>query len=126
MKILKTITRFILLVFTLQVCAWAQATDQDYDPQKAAAERIKREVELANQLRAERLEQERQQATQEAEDKKRIRYCNKVKDSLKQYEQARARWYKLNEQGERVYLSEDEINQRKEEIKDSIAEHCQD
>ena len=113
------------LFIALQYSVSIPAADSDYDPQKAAAERIRQQLELANQMKAERLARERRQARQEEEEEKRNRFCVKAKDSLNQYEQARVRWYQLNEKGERVYLSADEINQRKQEIEKSIAENCQ-
>lgn len=113
------------LFIALQYSVSIPAADSDYDPQKAAAERIRQQLELANQMKAERLARERRQARQEEEEEKRNRFCVKAKDSLNQYEQARVRWYQLNEKGERVYLGADEINQRKQEIEKSIAENCQ-
>ena len=124
-KTLKTITLLMSLFIALQYSVSIPAADSDYDPQKAAAERIRQQLELANQMKAERLARERRQARQEEEEEKRNRFCVKAKDSLNQYEQARVRWYQLNEKGERVYLSADEINQRKQEIEKSIAENCQ-
>jgi|GEM_PF-5897719 len=54
----------------------------------------------------------------------RIKYCNSLKDEMRNYNEFRTRWYKLDKNGQRVYLDDDEILKNRKSLEDKIAEKC--
>ncbi|MDJ0758255.1 MAG: DUF4124 domain-containing protein [Woeseiaceae bacterium] len=61
-----------------------------------------------------------EEASQQAE---REKLCQESRDRLQQYNQAR-RLYRTDEQGERVYLDEEQIQEARQKVADLIEEHC--
>ena len=75
---------------------------------------------------------ERREARQEAEraaeeeagqQAERDKLCRESRDRLQQYNQSR-RMYRTNEQGERVYLDEAQMQEARQKVADLIEEHC--
>lgn len=52
------------------------------------------------------------------------RYCHKVKDQIRRIDEGR-RWYRLNDQGERTFLSDLQIDQAKQKLIDKNAKRCE-
>lgn len=117
----------VSLLFVLSILCLSTTTlfADEYDPQKTAAERIQRQLSLANKMKAERLEREGKKAKRVQQEEKLGLYCGKASDSLRQYEQARLRWYALDDNGDRVYLTEKQLDAKKAQLRKDIAEHCQ-
>ena len=61
-----------------------------------------------------------EEASQEAE---RAKKCQESRDRLQQYNQAR-RLYRTDENGERVYLDESEVEEARQKVADLIEENC--
>jgi Skp family chaperone for outer membrane proteins len=72
----------------------------------------------------EREEKELFKKEQTLYEKQQLLYCNQLIDKVKNYEEYRTRWYKLNDQGERVYLSEKEVNSNYKALKVKIKIEC--
>ncbi len=73
--------------------------------------------------RAERKSAEEDARTARAEDEERAKLCQEYRQRLTQYNDAR-RLYRMDEQGERVYLNEEEIEDARRVIREQIEENC--
>ncbi len=73
--------------------------------------------------RESRQEAERAAAEEAGQQAEREKLCQESRDRLQQYNQAR-RLYRTNEQGERVYLGDEEIQEARQKVADLIEEHC--
>ncbi len=72
----------------------------------------------------EQSEKAKQQAQKDKEDEQKLKAaCLRSKDKLANFE--RSVLYTLDDQGERVYYSEEKREQRIEELRQSIAKYCQ-
>jgi hypothetical protein len=60
----------------------------------------------------------------EAEAEKMKRKCMEVKNDLDDMLQAGVRYYDLDEKGERIYLSEEEMTKRRAKLQAQYNEHC--
>ena len=122
----RTIVTLILLTISCSIfpgISIAQGSDSDSD--REYAERIKRQLELANQLRDERLRKERETQQQVEKEAKIATYCHRVDDELKRLNEPRRRWYELDNNGERVYLTEAQVNARRESLEKQFANSCE-
>lgn len=74
----------------------------------------------------------RQQKNKEAQAKKKKkeqrlalkRYCHKVNDQLRRIDEGR-RWYQLNDEGERTFLSDTQIDEAKQKLLDKHNKKCE-
>lgn len=57
------------------------------------------------------------------DDQERARLCLQQRERLEEYKVA-SRLYRMDEQGERVYLSEEEIEEARRQVQNQIQEHC--
>ena len=116
----------ILLVFVcvaFSVTAIAQSSD--YDAEREAAERIKRQLELANELREKRLKKQREKEEQLHNEQQLEKHCARLKDELRRLGERR-RWYQLNEKGERIYLTDSEVRHKKESVRNEYGRQCEE
>lgn len=95
----------------------------EYDPEKEAAERIKRQLQLADELRAKRLKKQQEKEELAEQEERTQKYCTRLKDDLRRFGERR-RWYHLDENGERVFLSEAEVRSRKQDIQNKYDQQC--
>ncbi len=88
-------------------------------------QRLMHQKKYVNYLQSERLErQEKRLEAQQAADKKK-KLCAALQDQLHNYNHGSYRWYELDEaSGERSYLSDDQIESKKEELQAEIASNC--
>jgi len=112
----------ILLSVVFPTTSMAQA---DYDAEQEAAERIQRQLELANELRAKRLQKQREKEQQLQQEEQLEKHCNRLKDELRRMDERR-RWYRLDENGERIYISEAEVRQRKQSLQTEYDRRCEE
>lgn len=100
----------------------AQTLGQDGQEVK---QRLLQQQKYVNYLQSERIErQEKRQAVQQQEDKKK-KLCAAMKDQLKGYTEGSYRWYELDEtSGERKFLSDDQLNAKKQELRTEIKSNC--
>ena len=91
----------------------------------AVEQRLMHQQKYVNYLQSERLErQEKRLEAQQAVDKKK-KLCAALQDQLHNYDHGNYRWYDLDESsGERNYLSDDQIEIKKEEVQKEIASNC--
>ncbi len=61
--------------------------------------------------------------TARAEEQEREELCQEYRERLDQYRDAR-RLYRMDEQGERVYLNEEEIEETRRVVRERIEENC--
>ena len=107
---------------TLNVKTGASTLDQTSDD---VEQRLLYQQKYVNYLQSERLErQEKRQQAQQAADKKK-KLCAALQDQLKSYNQGKYRWYELDEaSGERKYLSDEQIEAKKQELQTEIKSNC--
>lgn len=107
---------------TLNVKTGASTLDQTSDE---VEQRLQYQQKYVNYLQSERLErQEKRQQAQQAADKKK-KLCAALQDQLKSYNQGKYRWYELDEaSGDRKYLSDEQIEAKKQELQTEIKSNC--
>jgi len=64
------------------------------------------------------------QAELEEKRAKREKRCNKLKNDLADMERGGISWYRLDENGQRQYYSDDEIMKEKNDLENSIKKNC--
>ena len=99
------------------------AQNNEYDAEKEAAERMQRQLELAEQLRNERLKKQREKDERLEQEEKLEKRCNRLKDDIRRFSERR-RWYRLDESGERVYLSEAEVQRKQQALQTEFDQKC--
>ena len=65
-----------------------------------------------------------QQLKSEAQQKQRDRFCAELKNDLQDYRQGRGIYYELDENGERNYLSDEEMAQRISQLQGRYEQEC--
>ncbi|MCG6971032.1 MAG: hypothetical protein LJE85_14785 [Gammaproteobacteria bacterium] len=99
------------------------AQSDEYDAEKEAAERIKRQLELANEMRNQRLEKQRNKEAALEKEEMIEKRCVKLNDELRRLGERR-RWYRLDDSGERVYLSDAEVRRKKQTLQQEYDQRC--
>jgi hypothetical protein len=116
----------IMFVFLFIIVVSAVNTHaEEYDAEQEAAQRIKRQLELANEMREKRLKKQREKEKQYEQEEQLQKRCARLKDELRRLGERR-RWYRLNEQGERVYLSEAEVRHKKDSLQNQFDQRCEE
>jgi len=72
----------------------------------------------------ERNRKKQKSAEQKEQQAEKNKHCNTLKNDLVDMERGGIAWYNLNEAGERVYISEQEIEARKTETRKAIKKNC--
>ena len=105
-------------------------TDATVIPRKAAPadtegpdEHLQKTRRLLDAMRQERQQAEQQKAEQKAAAEKRRHECIKARDDLRNITQA-SQLYRLDEQGNRVILSDDERNRATVDAQARVAQSC--
>lgn len=119
----KAIVYTALIIFTTFGASVNLLANDNYDLEKEAAERTKRQLELANQLRKERLKKQREKEKKLQIEEKTRKSCVKMEDDLRRFNERR-RWYRLDENGERVFLSDKEVEVKRQSIQKKYDSHC--
>ena len=91
--------------------------------QPAAQERMEKTRRLLNAYRLERQQKREQQAEQQAVKEKRIKNCKRARDDVRQYNAYR-RIYNLDQDGNRVYLSDQERVSLLQRSQDKVTRWC--
>jgi hypothetical protein len=99
------------------------AQSDEYDAEKEAAQRIKRQLELANEMRNQRLEKQRNKEAALEKEELIEKRCVKLNDELRRLGERR-RWYRLDDSGERVYLSDAEVRRKKQTLQQEYDQRC--
>jgi hypothetical protein len=115
---------YLTVLFVIGITIFAVHAE-DYDAEKEAAARIKRQLELANEMRAERLKKQREKEQQAEQEERTQKHCTRLKDELRRLGERR-RWYRLDDNGERVFLSDAEVRHKKDSIQKQYDQHCED
>jgi hypothetical protein len=101
-----------------------QVQGQRQARQTSSQDRVSRALAIYQQQRDQEKKQSFQQQQQRAAEQERQRRCNEISDQLRQYQRNRVRWYELDENGERVFLSDDQIESSKREMQQYREKHC--
>lgn len=100
---------------------------RSYTPPAAASEnpqqRLDKTRKLLNAYQSERQQAREQQEQQKQELAKRTRQCAVARDNLRQYQQYGG-IYRLDDDGKRVYLSDQERDTLMQRTRDDIARFC--
>lgn len=92
--------------------------------QHGTRERTKRFQGLNALFEKDGKKKEKEKEEQKKKLAKQRKECLKLKNKLKDFEEYRTRWYKLDEEGNRVYLSQDEIDQDHRALGERIQRRC--
>ena len=88
-------------------------------------QRLANQNKYLNYLQSERLERKEKRDQQKAQRAKKNQYCATLKDQLRSFTEERARWYELDEAtGDRRFISDAELDQRKNELQTEIKTNC--
>ncbi len=91
----------------------------------SAEERLAKQKKYLDYRQSEREEKKKLKETREQEKAKHNRYCIALQDELNSLTQEYAIWYDLDEDtGERHYLTDDELEQRIEDLRNDIQSDC--
>jgi len=91
--------------------------------QPAPQQRMEKTRRLLNAYRLERQQKREQKAEQKAEKEKRIKNCNRARDDVRRYNAYR-RIYNLDQDGNRVYLSDQERVSLLQRSQEKVAQWC--
>jgi len=91
--------------------------------QPDAQERMEKTRRLLNAYRIERQQKREKLAEQKAEQEKRKKYCNRARDDVRRYNAYR-RIYNLDQDGNRVYLSDQERVSLLQSSQDRVTRWC--
>jgi len=89
----------------------------------SARERIQRALSIYEKQRAEKEFGEYQQRQREMEKKQQQRNCSRMRRQLAAFRK-RFRWYRIDEQGEKVFLDAEEIAQKRRETEIYLKRNC--
>ena len=88
-------------------------------------QRLMQQKKYLNYLESERLERKEKRAKVEQQKAKQKKYCTSLQDQLRSYIEENVRWYELNEEsGERSFISDDDLEKRKQELRAEINISC--
>ena len=103
----------------------AQALVEPPQPRTSlsARERIQRALSIYEKQRAEKEFSEYQQQQRELEKKQQQRNCSRMRRQLAEFKK-RFRWYRIDEQGEKIFLNAEEIEQKRQETETYLKRNC--
>jgi hypothetical protein len=90
-----------------------------------ARERVNRALSIYSKLDKERVKREEEKRKRQQQEEDIRQKCNRLKDQLKQFRHSDRRWYKLDEQGKRIFMRPSEVDREKAAINKQIEEYCQ-
>ena len=123
---MRKITGLIFMTILAVTCQGVALAQTDGDADREYKERIRKQLELANQLREERLRKEREQQEQEQKEEETKAYCLDLKDDLLNLSEGHRRWYELDENGNRVFLTEAQVSARRDALQKKFENRCSD
>lgn len=91
------------------------------EQRKAARAQWKEKLEQMDKAAAEQQAQKERRQLAEAKARK---HCTLLKDKQRQFDEGRTRWYKLDSQGNRIYLSDQEIDASYKKLGQQIRKVC--
>lgn len=86
-------------------------------------ERIKRALSIYQKINKQQQRERDQARTQREQQEKLLAQCNRLQDRLKQFK-PRTRWYELDENGNRVFIDKQTVQQRKQAMQQDYDRHC--
>ncbi len=88
-------------------------------------QRLANQNKYVNYLQSERLERQEKRDQQKQQQTKQKQYCASLKDQLISFTEDQARWYVFDDAtGERRFVTDAELNQRKQELQSEIKTNC--
>ncbi|HHH44745.1 MAG TPA: DUF4124 domain-containing protein [Gammaproteobacteria bacterium] len=86
-------------------------------------DRMEKTRKLLNAYQLERRQKREQRAAEQAAEEKRIRKCNRARDDIRRYNSYR-RIYNLDQDGQRVYLSDQQRAELMQRAQDRVTRWC--
>lgn len=104
---------------------------KDKPSQKPATSnsRLEKQQKLLDAMEASRNERQEKLAEKQAiidAKKKHKKQCAEMRNDLIDYERGGISWYEVDDNGERRFLNNDELEERKQELRESLQKHCGD
>lgn len=90
----------------------------------SARERVNRALSIYNKINKQKSREADKLNEQQQKQARVDRDCHKLKNQLEDYKQKRVRWYTLDKQGKRVYMSKQQIANRKKAIEQDMSDYC--
>ena len=88
-----------------------------------ARERVQRALSIYEQQRKEKKFDEHQQKQRQKAEQERKRNCIRMRDQLKQFD-SNIRWYRLDAEGKRVFLDEQQVAAKRRETENYLKRNC--
>ena len=107
---------------TLSSNVKARAVASGNDDSRERVERALSIYQKQRELEASEIERKRKMESRANQQAQR---CARVRDQLKQYERKRIRWYELDENGERVFLSKAQVEREQNALQQQYREFCE-
>lgn len=87
-------------------------------------QRTQKALEVYEELNERRQQEKKEKLEAKLKQQKKRRQCNRMNDQLKKYSVGR-RWYDLDENGERRYLTDEEIQKKRKALQSRYKQHCE-
>ena len=100
------------------------ASSSNNKPSLDSNERVKRALSIYQKMDKQKQREQSALREKRQREEKLARECNRIRDQLKQFK-GRTRWYRLDEQGKRVFLSKENVQQTKHSLEQDYNRHCQ-
>lgn len=97
------------------------------DSAQQAAERLQRQQRVLEAMESRRNEHRQELVDKQAkidDEKQHKKACNKLRNDLADYERGGTIWYDLDDQGERQFLDQNELEHRKDNLRNEIGRYC--
>ncbi len=91
--------------------------------------RLQKQQRMLDAMEASRKERQDKLAEKQAildAKKKHKKQCAEMRNDLIDYERGGISWYEVDDNGERHFLTNDELEERKRELRQSLQKHCGD
>ena len=92
---------------------------------KSSTDRVTRALAIYQKQRDQEKKARYNQQQQRAREDEIAQRCHQIRDQLKQYERRNVRWYELDTQGERTFLSKQQVAADKLKLESQYREYCQ-
>lgn len=92
--------------------------------QASSQDRVARALAIYQKQREQSEQQQYQKQQERAYKAEKTRKCNEISDQLRQYQRNRVRWYELDENGQRVYLSDEQVTASRREMQQFHDKNC--
>ena len=112
-----------------QAAAEQQQSEEKQAPEKiktslSSRDRVAKALAIYQKQRQQEQQEENEQQQQQIREEKLQQKCIQIKDQIEQYRQ-RIRWYDLDKNGKRIYLSKQQVENNRQSLQRQYQENCQ-